>query len=122
MDTQQQDSIRDLFMGTAAFYERFGYVPQLTDSMANFREEARELIEAAEDGSDVRHIAEEAADVFVTAIGVCMARGVDIDLLIEQVYAVINKNDAKTHETHIYTEGKIRRRSSLKRVDNGDVP
>ncbi|MCC6614459.1 MAG: hypothetical protein IT320_13345 [Anaerolineae bacterium] len=122
MDTQQRDSLRELFLGTAAFYERFGYVPQLGDSVTNFREETRELIEAAEDGDDVRHIAEEAADVFVTAMGVCMARGVDVDLLIEQVYAVIHKNDAKTHETHIYTEGKIRRRSSLKRSDDGAEP
>jgi len=122
MEAQQRDSLRDLFLGTAAFYERFGYVPQLTDSITNFREETRELIEAAEDGSNIGHIAEEAADVFVTAIGVCMARGVDIDVLVEQVYAVIDKNDAKTHDTHIYIDGKIRRRSSLKRSDDGATP
>ncbi|MCA9905758.1 MAG: hypothetical protein KC547_18005 [Anaerolineae bacterium] len=114
MNTRQRDSLRELFLGTAAFYERFGYVPQLADSVTNFREETRELIEAAEINSDVAHIAEEAADVFVTAMGVCMSCGVDIDLLIDQVYAVIDKNNAKTHETHIYTDGKIRRRSSLK--------
>ena len=71
------------------------------------------MIEAAREGGDLDHIAEESADVFVTAIGVCFASGIDVDRLVEQVYAVIAKNDAKTHETHVYHDGKIRRRSSL---------
>ena len=69
-----------------------------------------ESIEAAEVGTDRDHIAEEAADVFVTAIGVCAATGVNVEKLIEQLYKVIAKNNAKTHETHVYTDGKIRRR------------
>ena len=88
---------------------RFGVTPQLEDCIKNFQEEVRELIEAARDGSDKAHIAEESADVFVTAIGVCFAAGLDVDRLVEQVYTVIAKNDAKTHETHAYSDGKIRR-------------
>jgi NTP pyrophosphatase (non-canonical NTP hydrolase) len=107
---QHPDSLRDLAKSTLAFYARFGLQPAQIDTIANFREETGELIEAAEANEDQRHIAEEAADVFVTAIGVCAARGVSIDALIEQVYAVIAKNDAKTHETHIFSDGKIRRR------------
>ena len=49
----------------------------------------------------------------VTAIGVCQSVGVDIEQIIARVYYVIAKNDAKTHETHVHVEGKIRRRSSL---------
>ena len=58
-------------------------------------------------------IAEEAADVFVTVIGLCQAVGVDGNKLIQQIHIVAAKNDAKTHATHVYVDGKIRRRSSL---------
>jgi NTP pyrophosphatase (non-canonical NTP hydrolase) len=104
------DSLRDLAHSTLAFYERFDLQPNVADAIQNFREEVRELIEAAEAGTDQPHIAEEAGDVFVTAIGVCWASGVDIEQLVAQVYRVIAKNDAKTHETHVFTNGKIRRR------------
>jgi NTP pyrophosphatase (non-canonical NTP hydrolase) len=107
------DSLRDLAMSTGEFYERFGVHPQLNDAIQNFEEEVQELIEAARADTDKDHIAEEAADVFVTAIGICFASGIQIEQLIEQVYAVIAKNDAKTHETHTNSRGKIRRRSSI---------
>lgn len=104
------DSLRDLAGSTLAFYERFGVELNVPDTIKVFQEEVGELIEAAELGTDRDHIAEEAADVFVTAIGVCAASGVSVDQLIEQVYKVIAKNDAKTHETHVFLDGKIRRR------------
>ena len=113
MTNHTGDSLRDLARSTREFYERFGVKPQLDDCIQNFQEEVRELIEAAHEGSDADHVAEECADVFVTAIGVCFARGIDIERLVDQVYAVIAKNDAKTHETHIYHNGKIRRRSTV---------
>jgi NTP pyrophosphatase (non-canonical NTP hydrolase) len=105
------DSLRDLAQSTEEFYQRFGVQPQLENCITNFQEEVHELIEAARDGSDPAHIAEESADVFVTAIGVCFASGIDVERMIEQVYRVIAKNDAKTHETHVHKDGKIRRRS-----------
>lgn len=104
------DPLRDLAHSTLTFYERFGLHPDVADMIQNFREEVGELVEAAQDGTDKQHIAEEAGDVFVTAIGVCWASGVDIEQLVAQVYRVIAKNDAKNHETHVYTDGKIRRR------------
>jgi NTP pyrophosphatase (non-canonical NTP hydrolase) len=107
------DSLRDLARSTGEFYERFGVQPQLDDCIQNFQEEVRELIEAAREGSNADHIAEECADVFVTAIGICFARGINAERLVEQVYAVIAKNDAKTHQTHVYHNGKIRRRSTV---------
>jgi len=61
-----------------------------------FQEEVAELIEAAQAGVDKNHIAEEAADVFVTAIGICLASGVDTERIIAQARAVVAKNDAKT--------------------------
>jgi NTP pyrophosphatase (non-canonical NTP hydrolase) len=110
MTQHSGDALRDLTKSTLEFYQRFDIVPQVNDCIQNFQEEASELIEAAQQGNDQNHIAEEAADVFVTAIGLCYASGVDVERLIAQVYKVIAKNDAKTHETHAYSDGKIRRR------------
>jgi NTP pyrophosphatase (non-canonical NTP hydrolase) len=108
--THTNDPLRDLIHSTLAFYDRFGWRPVTADAIRVFQEEVGEVIEAAQDGTNKNHIAEEAADVIVTVIGVCQAVGVDPELLIQQLYAVIDKNDAKTHETHVYTDGKIRRR------------
>jgi NTP pyrophosphatase (non-canonical NTP hydrolase) len=108
------DSLRDLAQSTLDFYARFDVTPQIDDMVQNFQEEVRELIEAGREGHDPNHTAEEAADVFVTAMGICFASGVDVNRLVQQVYAVITKNDAKTHETHVLHTGKIRRRSSIK--------
>jgi len=106
------DTLRVLAQATRDFYDRFGYQPTVENMTMNFQEEARELVEAAHE-DDLDHTAEEAADVFVTAIGLCFASGVDVDRLMKQVYVVIAKNDAKNHETHVLHEGKIRRRSSI---------
>ena len=112
MPTNTSDALRDLALSTSAFYQRFGVQPEVAACIRNFREEVMELIQAAQGGTDKNHIAEEAADVFVTAIGICYASGVDLDTLMDQVYTVIEKNDSKTHLTHVYTDGKIRRRLS----------
>lgn len=107
------DPLRDLAQSTRDFYARFDVQPQVGDAIMNFEEEARELIDAARAGGDLDHIAEESADVLVTALGICLASGMDVEQIVAQVYAVIAKNDAKTHETHAVHAGKIRRRSSI---------
>ncbi len=105
------DTLRDLIRSTVEFYDRFEVTPQLEPSLRVFQEEVDELIEATHNGDNKQHIAEEAADVFVTAIGMCLAAGVDGEQIIAQTRAVIDKNDAKTHETHAINEnGKIARR------------
>jgi NTP pyrophosphatase (non-canonical NTP hydrolase) len=107
----QNDPLRDLIASTLAFYERFGVTPQPDAAERVFREEVDEFIEAATDGTNPTHIAEEAADVVVTVIGLCEAVGVPPEQLIEQIYAVIAKNNAKTHDTHhVDNNGKIARR------------
>jgi NTP pyrophosphatase (non-canonical NTP hydrolase) len=110
------DSFRDLARSTLDFYARFGATPKREPAIRKFEEEVRELIDAARDGSDPAHIAEEAADVFVTAMGICFASGIDTDGIIEQIYAVIAKNDVKTPETHAVIDGTIRRR-----LERGDA-
>lgn len=105
------DTLQDLIRSTQALYERFGQTFHLAAQLPIFEEEVRELIEAATAGEDTQHIAEEAGDVFVTAIGLALATGVSAEQLITQAQAVIAKNDAKTHATHHVNEnGKIARR------------
>lgn len=111
MTTAPTDPLNALIRSTLEFYDRFGVEFDVADALQNFHEEVGELTEAAQAGENTTHIAEEAADVFVTAIGVCQAAGVDMDQLIAQVYAVAAKNNAKTHDTHVYVNGKITRRS-----------
>lgn len=104
------DPLRTLIRSTLDFFARFDAQPSVPNAIMNFEEEVGELIEAARAGTDPAHTAEEAADVIVTAIGVCWASGVEMERLIEQVYAVAAKNDAKTYQTHHSLDGKIRRR------------
>jgi NTP pyrophosphatase (non-canonical NTP hydrolase) len=108
------DPLRDLIQSTLDLYQRFSVEPTLKLSARVFREEVDELLEAANNGQDLDHVAEEAADVFVTAIGICLAAGVDVEQLIDRTQAVIEKNNSKTHETHHINEyGKIARRHPL---------
>lgn len=105
------DTLRDLIQSTLALHDRFGVKPTFEVTLRVFQEEVQELIEAARQGTDQQHIAEEAADVFVTAIGLCLALEVNEEQIIAQTRAVIAKNDAKTHDTHAINEsGKIARR------------
>lgn len=114
MKNNPNDPLRDLARSSLEFLQRFNAAQQsperVTAHLGVFREEVGEFIEAAQEGTNKDHIAEEAADVFVTVINACHAAGVDIEQLVKQVYAVAAKNDAKTHETHIDLNGKIRRR------------
>ena len=109
----QRDPLRALIRSTLEFYARFEVTFDVEDAIRNFQEEVGEVIAAARDGGNTGHIAEEAADVMVTVIGVCEAAGVSMEDVIAQVYKVAAKNDAKTHETHVYVNGKITRRSLL---------
>lgn len=73
-----------------------------------FDEECLELAEAVLMESD-ENVAAEAADVFVTAIGMLSARGISYELLEQALEKVRAKNDAKTPETHMinHATGKI---------------
>lgn len=112
--TEPLDPLRDLARASLDFLRRFGLEPtreKLPDLIGVFREETSELIEAAQIGTDLDHIGEEAADTLVTLLNLCLACGVDVERLIDQMRYVAAKNDAKTHATHHYHEGKIRRRT-----------
>lgn len=107
--THTGDPLRDLAQSTLDFYARFEYTPDQQSTITNFNEEVYELVEAALAG-DKAHAAEECADVFVTALGVCFAQGLTVEEIVAAIYAVADKNNAKTHDTHVLKDGKIRRR------------
>lgn len=104
------DPLGELAASTVAFYRRFGVVLVVPSASQHLLEEVRELIAAASAGRDMDHIAEEAGDVMVTVVGLCLAAGVSVDHIIRGVSFVAKKNDAKTFETHEHRDGKIRKR------------
>lgn len=98
-----------LWESTEALYQRFGVTPDRDNTLARLLEEVGELAKAQADEPGV-HVAHEAADVLVTALGVCMSRGLRLTDVIGAVVAVAAKNDAKTHATHrLREDGKIAR-------------
>ncbi len=106
------DTLNELIRSTIDLYRRFEVSPQPPATIRTFQEEAAELIEAAQQGTNPAHIAEEAADVMVTAIGICLSCGIDPQNIIAQAQKVITKNDSKTHHTHAINEhGKIARKT-----------
>ena len=110
MTHETQNPLLDLARSTFAFHDRFDVTPTIEPASRNLLEEVSEFIEAAKTENNHSHIAEEAVDVFVTTLSLCKAAGVDLDELISGVYVVIEKNNAKSHDSHVYLDGKIRRR------------
>lgn len=105
--------ISDLADCVQAFHERFGMTGTASreDLLARILiqdEEVRELHEAISGESDER-VASEAVDVLFVAIGTVLR--LDPALAAEAIREVIEKNDAKTWDTHhINDAGKIARR------------
>lgn len=107
-------SLPALWKSTSDLYARFDLRPTESATLDKFREEVDEFIKASiYDTDGGAHMVEEAGDVFVTVIGMLIARGVSLELLQERVAYVIAKNDAKTTETHYVNEaGLIARRGN----------
>lgn len=99
----------DVWQGVYDLNQRFGFNPNLGESIAIFMEEVGEVVQACQD-EDAEHAAEEAADVIWTLINLLEVRGIDPYDLEVAVYEVVRKNGAKTHDTHELVDGKIRRK------------
>lgn len=112
------DALDHLWQSTSDLYERFGLSPSSTPPKSRrkfFMEEVGELIEASaleEDlpGHRQNGLCEEAADVIVTTLGLLQAHGVALHELEAAIQAVVDKNDAKTLDTHALVDGKITRK------------
>ena len=107
------DFLTRLYLSTDDLYARFGLLPTREATLAKLAEETAELTEAVTFDAPSQAIEEEAADAIVTVLGVCIAVGITMRYLARAVERVIEKNDAKTPETHIVRDGLIVRRSKL---------
>ena len=111
--TDTEARVSELAECVQAFHERFGITGEASrdDLLARILiqdEEVRELHEAIVDESDER-VASEAVDVLFVAIGTVLR--LDPALAARAIREVIEKNDAKTWDTHhINDAGKIARR------------
>ena len=107
------ERVADLARCVEAFHERFGVVGPSTQQELQGRipiqeEEVRELYQALLHEGPQR-IASEATDVLFVAIGTILR--LDPNLAQAALKEVIDKNDAKTRQTHhINAAGKIVRR------------
>lgn len=110
MNNENYEALERLFRSTLDLYARFGCVPTVDNTAMVFTEETRELLEATH-GDDLQHIAEEAGDVLVTTLGICIAHGLTYEQVTSAIERIADKNDAKTWETHHLNDaGKIARR------------
>lgn len=116
------DTLQALYASTADLYARFGLDATTTPPNKRrklFAEEADELKEASivsdcmpywivdEPKAD---IANEAADVFVTVVGLLLAHAVEREDFDAAIQRVIDKNDAKTAANgYAVIAGKIRK-------------
>lgn len=93
----------EMWESTRELHARFRGAPPSTQGAMNaFVSELAEFNEEVfpvEDPSNAR-LAEEGVDVIVTLMGVLQSRGVTLAALHQAMVTVINKNDAKTSDTH----------------------
>lgn len=106
------DTLKLLWDSTADLHERFGLpIPDTAAVLPVFREEVREFLDAM-DVCDTVHAREEAADVAVMLCAVLMSTGASYEDFMAACLKVVQKNNAKTHETHaINSAGKIARKA-----------
>ena len=108
-----QRLIADLTTSVQAFHRRFGLVgtstrEELLSRIPIQEEEVRELHRAIL-GEAPEHVANEAVDVLYVAIGTLLR--LDLDLVAAALAEVIEKNNAKTADTHhVNAVGKVVRR------------
>ena len=113
LEDRLQQLIAQLTASVQAFHQRFGLVGPSTREEILSRipiqdEEVRELHHAILHETQER-LASEATDVLFVAIGTLLR--LDPDLVAQALAEVIQKNDAKTAETHhINNAGKVVRR------------
>lgn len=105
------ETLTDMWKSNEEFHQRFlGRPAKLTEALNAHWEEVKEFQVAATQ-TNLMDMALEAADELYTIIGVLRACGVTEEMFLFACQSVINKNNAKTHETHyINDKGKIQRK------------
>ena len=115
--------LKRLWDSTMNFHERFNNTDRSWDDEKKMlSEELVEFIEACKGYEDANYYndplemseyaadaVEELVDFIVVAMARLVSMGVEFDVLKDGFEYVASKNDAKTHETHHWQDGKIRR-------------
>lgn len=119
------NALKLLDASTAALYERFDLDADSTPPEKRRKflmEEVGELVVASAllevpicfggEAPPVEDwdVANEAADVIVTVLGLCQSHGITLAEIEAACERVAAKNDAKTPETHALVNGKISRK------------
>lgn len=109
-----QDTLTRLFESTKALHERFGDDWTLKDAINKFNEESDEFkleLNHLGDGYTVYgDVFAEMIDVLVTMFSCCIRVGINPHGLSDTIETVIQKNDAKTLDTHQRLNGMIVRK------------
>jgi phosphoribosyl-ATP pyrophosphohydrolase len=106
--------LKRLWESTEDLYRRFDLDAPMVDRVIKFNEEAHEfLTEALKTTGENGALVVEGWDVIVTIIGILQKSGISMDQFFGYEEVVSNKNNAKTHETHVIHNGLITRRSKL---------
>lgn len=101
-----------LFDSTLNFHQRFkNRLPNQDEVLEPLKEEFNEVEYAFYHQSNAE-LAEEVVDLWVTTIGLMMARGITLYNIERAIERVAAKNDLKDHTTHQINErtGKIERK------------
>lgn len=102
------DALKQLWDSTYELPRRFSLRVSDDAQMRKFFEEVYEFTKAIELGSI--HARHEAVDVLVTMMLRMQLQGVTYEDFERAVMIVIDKNDAKTPETHCVIDGMIKRK------------
>lgn len=101
--------MQDLWQSTEDLFARFGLQQTPRAALAKFAEEVGEFRAEVRWGTKA-DVAEELVDVVVTAFAAAMARELTWDDIEAARQRVIDKNNAKTTETHEVRGGMVARR------------
>lgn len=106
------EMLAKMWQSNEDFHNRFlGRPANFSEALYAYSEEFRELEQATIYSQSEWEISCEAADVLYTVIGVLRSRDIDLEMFLDAMQHVINKNNAKTHETHYINEhGKIQKK------------
>lgn len=108
------DELRAVWISTQDLHKRFfsDKPPTFQARYRVFMEEVAEFtLDLTNTGENEPFVVHEAADVLVTLIGLLQGYGIEFGEFCEAIESVVDKNDAKTLETHfIRPDGKISKR------------
>lgn len=112
--------LKKIWISTANLYERFGLSHTVDNGIKGMTEEINEVFDAMaklgvdEDNLGKRQdLAQEAIDLLVTVMSALMAMNIQYAELEYAANAVIQKNDAKSHITHVVYNNKITRKDKV---------